>query len=525
MLEIAASARSEAPPAAASIKVLADPLPGLPLPQLVLIERGRPPDELPVPWDLRTFNEPVRTIRHTSRQDRDAVIGSVERLLVRHRPLTREVAEGRVIVSDAVGILLEHLPANLHVIQYFRFAEYAQPGLPATQGPGPDQGTTSTTTAARIRPATQEQPCLRLMLLRGAVSHSIEIGDRHLLLDVFLFELLERHHRDAALPETFGLELASAQPPRQGYHQEVILVVIEEPDRATICWDGRGAGSPLMTCAIDAFHRLQLILAADWQRNGWTLAVNGISVTYNARNARDGDFVQPFRGRHSPAATPLSWILECLPALQPFAWRLMGTLDRLQFYRSLRHRRQQLGFHFLNTGVVRLLGPTHGDILMRTGRFDEPELLYANQAVGRLAQFPQALQVWDTPLSSAHRATFVTNAPNSNWCTVLVPAPGFPGHHFVMLTSPQAEELIGLPVLPHHIVWFPTASCVTEMCFPPFQCRQLQRNLTQVASRRRSLVSCRSLLFLTGGRRLKAVPCRTFPPLHAQTLSLHPLPL
>ena len=35
-----------------------------------------------------------------------------------------------------------------------------------------------------------------------------------------------------------------------------------------------------MTCAIDAFHRLQLILAADWQRNGWTLAVNGISVTY-----------------------------------------------------------------------------------------------------------------------------------------------------------------------------------------------------------------------------------------------------
>ena len=87
---------------------------------------------------------------------------------------------------------------------------------------------------------------------------------------------------------------------------------------------------------------------------------------------------------------------------------------------------------------------------MRTGRFDEPELLYANQAVGRLAQFPQALQVWDTPLSSAHRATFVTNAPNSNWCTVLVPAPGFPGHHFVMLTSPQVEELIGLPVLPHH---------------------------------------------------------------------------
>ena len=110
---------SEAPFAVASIKVLADPLPGLPLPQLVLIERGRPPDELPVP-------------RHTSRQDRDAVIGSVERLLVRHRPLTREVAEGRVIVSDAVGILLEHLPANLHVIQYFRFAEYAQTGLPAT---------------------------------------------------------------------------------------------------------------------------------------------------------------------------------------------------------------------------------------------------------------------------------------------------------------------------------------------------------------------------------------------------------
>ena len=47
LLEIAASAISEAPFAVASIKVLADPLPGLPLPQLVLLERGRPPEELP----------------------------------------------------------------------------------------------------------------------------------------------------------------------------------------------------------------------------------------------------------------------------------------------------------------------------------------------------------------------------------------------------------------------------------------------------------------------------------------------
>ena len=103
----------------------------------------------------------------------------------------------------------------------------------------------------------------------------------------------------------------------------------------------------------------------------------------------------------------------------------MLSLDRQQFYCSLRHRRQQLGFHFLNTGVLRLLGPTHGDILMRTGRFDEPELLHANQAVGRLAQFPQILQVWDTPLSSAHSGTFVTDVPNSDLGTVLVPAPGF----------------------------------------------------------------------------------------------------
>ena len=452
LLEIAALAMNEAPFAVAAIKVLADPLPGFPAPQLVLVERGRPADELPVPWDLRRFNEPVRTLRHHSREDRASALHKVERLLIRHRPITQEVEAGTVIVTDAVGVLMDVLPANLHVIQHYRVAEHRPPPDTDNQAATAEAqaDTTSTTTAVRVIPTVQQRPCLRLAVLRGAVVHSIEIGDRTTLLDPFLFDLLERHHRDAPLPATFGLILASAQPPVMGYHQEALVLLVEDAGRATVCWDGRASGSPLQTCAVDEFHRLQLLLSADWQRQGWTIAVNGINVAHVARNARDGDFIQPFQGMQTPPATPLSWVLEGLPALQPLAWRLTLSLDRVQFYRSLRHRRQQLGFHFFNVGIVRLCGPTHGDLRIRTGRFDEPELAHANQAVGRLGQFPQQLQIWDTPVARDHSALFVSDAPNSHLGTVLVPAPGFAGHYFVMLASRHLQELAGLPALPHH---------------------------------------------------------------------------
>ena len=289
-------------------------------------------------------------------------------------------------------------------------------------------------------------------LLRGSIIHSVELGDNTASLDLVIYRLLERHNQDAPLSDTVGLVLASAQPPRDGYFQEVFILVSEDPTQAVVCWDARSYNGGLQACMHHPHHRVDLVVAPAWSERGWRVAANGIPSPHQARNIRDGDLLQPFAGNRPPAATPLSWVLSLLPSLQPLAWRLQVDLQRDPFLRSLRHRRQQLGFHFFEEGLVRIVGPMHGDLRLRTGRHHPVDLNHVRAAVARLAQFPD-IEFWDTPVAGSEGGLFVSLCPNSNLNTVLVPAPGFDGHYFPMLVSTQVRELVGIPATAHTVFY------------------------------------------------------------------------
>ena len=449
ILEITASAVGSAPFSVGVVKILAVPVQGYPQPQLVLGQLGRAADELPVPWDLRNIHDGVRTIRHSSREPRTIALRAVATAMRVPRDLAQDVALGDTVVADAVGVLTDPLPANLHVMQHCVVNDLP-PGFILTADDVPaarPTSTSTTTTAVRVRANTVRAPMLRIVLLRGEVQHSADLGQHGAYIDVLIYQLLQRHNRDHALPEVFALVLASGLPPRLGYVREVFILISEDTSQVVTCWDARSYGSVLATCMTNAAHRAGRLLSQHWQEQGWSLAVNGIADCHCHRNLRDGDFLQPHDGAAQLATTPLSWVLEQLPALQPLAWRLPTSLCWDSFMRCLRHRRQQLGFHFPDVGILRLQGPMHGDVRLRTGRHTQVELAHLRGAVARLSQFP-LLEYWDTPVEQPHSALFVSRCPNSDLRTVLVPAPGFPGHYFTALISEAIAELTRVPAAP-----------------------------------------------------------------------------
>ena len=123
---------------------------------------------------------------------------------------------------------MPHLPANLHVVQHYRISldDQAQgEERAATNRPAAASSTTTTVTEARILAAVQQPPAVNLILLRGEVAHSIEVGGRLNLIDVLLFRLLERHLQDRPTTNEPSLVSARAAPPRMGYAQEVIVLL------------------------------------------------------------------------------------------------------------------------------------------------------------------------------------------------------------------------------------------------------------------------------------------------------------
>ena len=161
-------------------------------------------------------------------------------------------------------------------------------------------------------------------LLRGSIIHSVELGDNTASLDLVIYRLLERHNQEAPLSDTVGLVLASAQPPRDGYFQEVFILVSEDPTQAVVCWDARSYNGGLQACMHHPHHRVDLVVAPAWSERGWRVAANGIPSPHQARNIRDGDLLQPLQATAHPRLHHLAGSLSLLPSLQPLAWRTPG---------------------------------------------------------------------------------------------------------------------------------------------------------------------------------------------------------
>ena len=453
--EVVALAIAHAPFQVAAVQILTHTVQGLPQPQLVLTEAGRAPQESPLVWDLRSIQEPVLTIRHLARELRDEALQKLQLLLL--RDLRAEMSRGTLALFDCLGALPVQFPSDLSAMQHIRATALTGPSAPASSHTGPARPTgvpevVGRGNRPRIGPVRQHPPGLRLTVMRGSHRFFVDCTFDNGAIDTLVFDLLVQHHNQASLPSSFQLVLSGAQPLRMGYYQEVVFVVQEGSQTATV-WDGRHLGQELQVNLHPPTQSTCQVLDADWTNNGWRLFVNGIPEAAAMRHIRTGDYLQPCSGAQCPGVVPLGGVLAICPMLRPYAWPLEVTLSGSGFSASLRKRRKQLGSHRMPEGTARVYGPHHGEIFIQVGTGMTPTALQVDTALQHLDGFPEGLNVLGTPTRHPHDADFVTRYRYRQDSTVLTPAPGHAGHFLVLLVHADTEVLPGVPANPRIMLY------------------------------------------------------------------------
>ena len=453
--DIVALAVAHAPFQIEAVQILTQPVQGLPQPQLVLKEAGRPPQEFPLVWDLRGIQEPVLTSRHLSREMRDEALQKLQLLFL--RDLRAEMMRGTLALFDCLGALPVQFPSDLWAMQHVRATALTGPSVPASSHTGPARPTGVPDTAGRgnrprIGPVRQHPPGLRLTVLRGHHRFSVDCTFDNGAIDTLVFDLLVQHHNQASLPSTFLLVLSGAQPLRMGYYQEVVFVVQDGSQTATV-WDGRHLGQELQVNLHPTTQSTCQVLDADWTRNGWRLFVNGVPEAAAMRHIRVGDYLQPCSGSQCPGVVPLGSLLALCPMLRPYAWPLEVSMTGSGFSASLRKRRKQLGSHRMPEGTARVYGPHHGEIFIQIGTGMTPTALQVDAVLHNLDGFPEGLNVLGTPTRHPHDADFVTRYRYRQDSTALTPAPGHAEHLLVLLVHADTEVLPGVPANPRIMLY------------------------------------------------------------------------
>ena len=455
LVDMVALALSGLPFTASGVIVLSQVLEGLPTPQLVFVEQGRPPTEMPLPWDLRGIDERIVTLRHNSGDSRALALQAVQPHIRQPVEIGHEVEAGRMFVQDALGPVQLTLQVNLHAAQHFRVSrvdalltEAWDFRIPVMEGQthasaaGP---TSTTTTAVRITPVLVQQPSCRLVVLRGDVGYACVLSGQVHLVDLAMWRLLQRHGQDAPIDESARVVLASAQPTRRGPFQDVICLLLETEDGVTVLWDGRAHRSSVQTSVYSAFQRTQTILEQGWQERGWRVSVNGIPDAHMPRNLRDGDLVVPHRVNVPPAVVPLGWPLAHFPLLRPYALPLPVTATERSFARGVRLRCQQMGAHLPQEGMIAVYGPAHAELHISTGLHAVPTLEQAVGAIRRIQGMPGQLDFTIAAWASGNAVTIVSSNPGSSQHTILIPAPGYPRQFLPLMISERTRHLSGVP--------------------------------------------------------------------------------
>ncbi|CAE7467338.1 CACNA1S [Symbiodinium sp. CCMP2592] len=460
---LVAQAVANAPFQVSAVHVLTCPLSGLPKPQLVLHEAGRPLPFMPVPWDLRQTDGLIRTVEHRQGQGILEALQAVYDTIGGLPTLMQRFEDRSVAVHDALGAVLHKLPDNLLKAQFFEtiamprgsFASQRIQAPILTGGSLQQEGTTRTATWMQAVSVAPALPILRLIIFRGSIAASADLNPPFHTIDHVLAQLLTQISAMLPLADHSALVLAAAQPPPLGYVQEVVFLISDSRTSVPCLWDARPVGGGLQLLSQDLSAPTASVLAPSWRSEGWSVAVNGVPVQHMSRDVVFGDFFQPYHGESPYPTTPLGFILRACPALEAFAIPLwirkgglpMTTYDTLfpRLTEVLRRRRDDMGHFHLEGGLAVIHGPTHGTVHLHFAGPTSPGVHEVADQMVRLDWQPGWEAVVRTAALWPETALFVTSAPGVVGNTVLLPAPHHPEQHFVLLVPQRPGLLSGLP--------------------------------------------------------------------------------
>ncbi|CAE7809930.1 unnamed protein product [Symbiodinium sp. CCMP2592] len=453
------------PVAISRIRVLTAPVPGFPLPQLVLHQAAHAEPLDTLVWDLRPIQQPVRTEALSKGQDLVTAFQQVVQPLPQAPALLEGWRNGHVVLVDALGLLEDVLPLDFEETQHVRaevalFQGLAQAAFASdTWQPPPGSVTSTSTTTAMLvnyphypsrppRHSVAEIHSLEVKIVRGRHCEQAVIQLPCLQIDGAISWLLRRvETATGPLQPTARLMLAKAQPSSTTPAHETVFVVLEDTSSVWSVFDTRhlaSAGSLVVVRSVQGLSCHAAMEPACYQQ-GWTLFVNGAPIHLCQRGIDDGDFVQITLQGGFPLSVPTSVILEACPLLEAYTWGLPTPIVR-----NARQRRASLGFYRHAEGRCMVLGPCHAPAAFRTRHQYIPDHTEMREAVNELHDFPGRLcSISYAEAQFRHErctSVFASSARHSALATLLLPAYGWPGHYVILLAPQNAPGLGALPI-------------------------------------------------------------------------------
>ena len=460
---LVAQAVADAPFVVGALQILTTTIEGLPKPQVVLHEAGRPLPAMPVPWDLRRPFGTIRTIEHRPGQNLRDALSKVQDSLTARRGLLQDFDSGALAVTDASGPVIDTLPQHLLRAQFFELHPVPSEPLVTQHATSPilaggslmQEGTTQTTTWMQATAVPLAPPILRLIVMRGSHTASADVNPPYRLVDRVIVHLLAQVSSTQYFPVGSTVVLAGAMPPPIGYVQEVLLVVTDTTTSVPCVWDSRAVGGGLQVLNQDRITQTTEVLSTSWTAEGWQLAVNGVPSGHIPRGVQAGDFLQPYHGERPYLAVPLGHILQHCPQLQAFAWPLcirdgglpMATFATLfpSIVSAMRERRDEMGLSYREAGCAVVMGTVHGPVHLYFANPMSPGIHEVADTMVRLDRPPPWADVLKAAVYWPEKAMYTTTAVAQPSRTVLLPAPFFAEQHFVMTVPANPGLLAGLP--------------------------------------------------------------------------------
>ena len=471
--EFAQRAIVTAPSTVRALQFLTVPVPGLPLPQVVLTFVDDPADSLAIPWDCREIGLPIRTVPHLPGEQLRQAAANLQNT-VRHEPdLALRISDGRLLVLDVAGLVQEALPVVLTETQWLRVelpiwndasaeGHHRLPSMLESlrlSSPAGLQGSLSTTSTTTGMLSTGVNTFrIRLFGDGKEVSHDVQTPCPQ--LDLVLCLLLGKLQQLS--PPTQGpanVMMAKAQPPPTNGVQEVLFLShpAEEFDSTPVFIDGRPQGGSLILAALPRLTTTEHAVPDFFRGNGCFALINGAPAHLAQRTVMPGDFVQLGCSGIFVPHTAATAIVDQLPQTDAYGYMFAAQLHAgdTTFLQRVRARRRAAQVWQPLENVITIIGPAHGPVRLRMDCLFVPTVDEVREALIPMTEFnSMRLAMAYTTAQIPGAALFVTVCPQSDLRTVLLPLATSPAHFIVLMVPSLAEDLGYLPLDPQQrILW------------------------------------------------------------------------
>ena len=471
--DFARIAVDSAPGPVRALQFLTVPIPGLPLPQVVLTLVADPADAMAIPWDCRAVGLPVRTVPHLPNELLRHAAASLQHTVPSDPDLAARINDGRLLVIDVAGLLQDALPLFLTELQWLRvekpiwgdavseshlrlpsmFASLRL-GLPA--GIGGLASTTSTTTGMM-------QPANRIFRVRlfgdgKEVSHEVQAPCPQLDLVLCLLLGKLQHTQPSSCGPSYVM-MAKAQPPPEGDVQEILFLShpADAFDTVPVFVDGRPQGNTLVLTALHRITTTEQAIPDNLRNSGCFALVNGAPAHLAQRSVMPGDYVQLGCSGVFVPHTAATDIMNQLPSsdVYGYAFAAQRRADDGTFLQRIRERRRAAQVWQPLENLITIVGPAHGPVRLRMETLLVPTVEEVRAALIPMTDFNgMRLAMAHTTAQIPGAALFATVCPQSDLRTVLLPLATSPTHYIVLMVPSLAEDLGYLPLDPQQrILW------------------------------------------------------------------------